>query len=145
MKKLLFITGAILIYSFTYAQEIIIVKPNIELKTDKNSPDWYRYYKTPGLQNPLLKIPMDTTLQYEDAIAFEQKAKHLYQTEKGNVYSLPLDNMPCLRPEINSNMPVAKLSPNGYIPNALNKKPNIKGEIKGIKISPPDKYIPLNK
>lgn len=42
MKKLLFILGAIIIYSFTYAQEIIEVKPNVELKTDKNSPDWYR-------------------------------------------------------------------------------------------------------
>ena len=145
MKKLLFIITAILIYSSTYAQIEKEIKPEEQLKNYKNSPDWFRYYKTPKLQGPVFTIPLDKNFRNDDAIAYEPKAKLLYGTDKGNVYALPLDNMPCLRPDINSNMPMARLSPNGYIPNALNKQPNFKGEIKGIKISPPNKYIPLNK
>ncbi len=51
-------------------------------------------------------------------------AKILYNIEKGKVYALPLDNMPCLVPQINSNMPVAKLDMKEYkkIPNALQEQ-----------------------
>lgn len=53
-----------------------------------------------------------------------QTAKFLYNTDKGKVYPLPLDNMPCLVPQINSNMPVAKLYMKEYkkIPNALQEQ-----------------------
>lgn len=46
------------------------------------------------------------------------KAKKLYENEKGTVYQLLLDNMKCLVPNINSNMPNASLPIQGYIPNA---------------------------
>ena len=51
----------------------------------------------------------------------DQTAKFLYNTGKGKVYALPLDKMPCLVPDINSNMPIAKLKMNEYkkMPNAL--------------------------
>ena len=49
------------------------------------------------------------------------QAKILYTTDKGTVYSLPLDNMPCLVPDIKSHLPVQKLDihPLRRIPNAL--------------------------
>ncbi len=50
------------------------------------------------------------------------KAKLLYETEKGFVYALPQDNMPCLVPRINSNMPIANSDVPGYMPNPLLKK-----------------------
>ena len=56
------------------------------------------------------------------AITDMPKAKFLYETNKGKVYALPLDNMPCLVTTIHSNMPVSKNSPKGYIPNALQKR-----------------------
>ena len=140
MKKLFFIIGAILIYSSTFAQKEKQLKPGEELKTDKNSPDWFRYYKSPKLQGRVFTIPLDSALRYGDAIAYEPKAKLLYRTDKGAVYALPLDNMPCLRPGIHSNMPIYKLSPNGYIPNALNKQPKLNGTINGIKIIPVEKW-----
>lgn len=67
------------------------------------------------------------------------QAKFLYNTEKGKVYALPLDNMPCLVPHINSNMPIAKLDLKEY-----NKIPNVSPEQKlipetEILINPPTK------
>ena len=56
------------------------------------------------------------------AITDMPKAKFLYETNKGKVYALPLDNMPCLVTTIQSNMPVYKSSPKGYIPNALRER-----------------------
>ncbi|HEY9340775.1 MAG TPA: hypothetical protein VIQ23_04290 [Hanamia sp.] len=56
------------------------------------------------------------------AITDMPKAKFLYETNKGKVYALPLDNMPCLVTTIQSNMPVYKNSPKGYIPNALRER-----------------------
>ena len=56
------------------------------------------------------------------AITDMSKAKFLYETNKGKVYALPLDNMPCLVTTIQSNMPVYKNSPKGYIPNALRER-----------------------
>ena len=49
------------------------------------------------------------------------QAKFLFKTDKGKVYALPQDNMPCLVPPINSNMPIARLNINELkkIPNAL--------------------------
>jgi hypothetical protein len=55
------------------------------------------------------------------AITDMPNARFLYETNKGKVYALPLDNMPCLVTTIHSNMPVYKNSPKGYIPNALRK------------------------
>lgn len=37
-------------------------------------------------------------------------AKLLYNTDKGKVYALPIDNMPCLVLHTNSNMPIAKIN-----------------------------------
>ena len=56
------------------------------------------------------------------AITDMPEAKFLYETNKGKVYALPLDNMPCLVTTIQSNMPVYKSSPKGYIPNALRER-----------------------
>ena len=49
------------------------------------------------------------------------EAKLLYNTDKGKVYALPLDNMPCLVPYVISNMPIARLDIKDYkkIPNAI--------------------------
>lgn len=47
------------------------------------------------------------------------KAKFLYETEKGSVYTLPQDNMKCLVPKIESDMPIAKANVSGYIPNSM--------------------------
>ncbi len=69
-------------------------------------------------QNDLLKKLLDTRKlkifkvptsppNITDVYAFNnKKAKLLYETEKGKVYALPLDNMRCLVADINSNMPV---------------------------------------
>ncbi len=52
------------------------------------------------------------------------QARFLFNTDKGKVYALPQDNIPCLVPNINSNMPIAKLPMNRYeqIPNAMPKQ-----------------------
>lgn len=54
----------------------------------------------------------------------QQQAKFLYNTEKGKAYALPLDNMPCLVPHTNSNMPVAKIDIEELkkMPNAFQKQ-----------------------
>lgn len=51
-------------------------------------------------------------------------AKLLYNTDKGKVYALPIDNMPCLVPHTNSNMPIAKINIENFkkIPNAFPKQ-----------------------
>ena len=139
MKKLLFLIGAFLVYSFTYAQKQKEANPDLELKSFKNPPEWFRYYKSPKLQGPLLKIPLDTTFKFHNEMVYEPKAKFLYETDKGSVYALPLDNMPCLRPGIHSDMPVARLSQESYIPNALNVQPGIHGKVNILKIIPPVK------
>ncbi|HUS02458.1 MAG TPA: hypothetical protein VMY77_12060 [Chitinophagaceae bacterium] len=67
-----------------------------------------------GIDNILTVKPKTLKLNFP-------QAKILFTTEKGKVYALPQDNMPCLVPNINSNMPVADLSINKTrkIPNAL--------------------------
>ena len=62
------------------------------------------------------------------------KAKLLYENDKGLVYALPQDNMKCLVPKIESNMPIAKATVPGYIPNSM-LRPGQK----------PISIIPLNK
>lgn len=49
------------------------------------------------------------------------QAKLLYNTDKGKVFALPLDKMPCLVPNIISNMPIAILDLKEYkkIPNSI--------------------------
>lgn len=56
------------------------------------------------------------------SIDLTPKAKLLFETDKGLVYALPQDNMLCLVPRINSNMPVAPSEAPGYMPNPLLKK-----------------------
>jgi hypothetical protein len=57
------------------------------------------------------------------------QAQFLYNTDKGKVYALPQDKMPCLVPHTNSNMPIAKLGMNEFkkIPNALPEQKLIPG------------------
>ena len=136
MKKLFSLLGALLVFSFANAQEVYKVKPGHILPNYKSNPEIYRYYKSPKFKGPLLKIPLDSTFQFYDETAFQPKAKFLYETDKGSVYALPLDNMPCLKPTFNADMPVAKLSPNGYIPNAINVQPKMNGKINKIQVSP---------
>jgi hypothetical protein len=54
----------------------------------------------------------------------------LYETKKGKVYTLPLDNLPCLVADINSNMPIAKSNLKGYkkMPNAFPEQKLIPSE-----------------
>ncbi len=51
---------------------------------------------------------MDTVfVNAHEQLAFNvPNAKFLFENKRGKVYGLPLDNMPCLAPEIHSNMPV---------------------------------------
>ena len=136
MKKLFSLLGALLVFSFANAQEVYKVKPGHILPNYKSNPEIYRYYKSPKFKGPLLKIPLDSTFQLNDGTAFQPKAKFLYETDKGSVYALPLDNMPCLKPTFNADMPVAKLSPNGYIPNAINVQRKMNGKNNKIQVSP---------
>lgn len=48
-------------------------------------------------------------------------AKFLYNTDKGGIYTLPIDNMPCLVSSKSDNMPVARMDMTAYkkMPNAL--------------------------
>lgn len=139
MKKLLFLLSTILIFSSLKAQEAHKVKPGQILPKDKSTNEMYRYYKSPHFRGPLTNIELDSTFQLHDITAFQPKAKFLYDTEMGSVYALPLDNMPCLRPKVESHMPIARLSPNGYIPNALHDLPRLNGKINKMQIIPPKK------
>jgi hypothetical protein len=62
---------------------------------------------TPTLGNELL------------ALNTEKKPKYLYETEWGKVYAMPPDNMPCLKPNFDSRMPVDKTAPGFSMPNPL--------------------------
>lgn len=70
------------------------------------------------------------------SIDLTSKAKLLYETDKGLVYALPQDNMLCLVPRINSNMPVASSEGRGYMPNPLLKKGQSPVQIIPLKNSP---------
>src|SRR6187431_906101 len=58
------------------------------------------------------------------------QAQLLFSTDKGKVYALPQDKMPCLAPQIISNMPIAGLGLNEFkkIPNALPEQKIIPGK-----------------
>ena len=64
------------------------------------------------------------------------KAKFLFETEKGLVYSLPKDNMQCLVPKIQSNMPIASAEAPGYIPNSMLREGQSPIKIIPLKDSP---------
>jgi hypothetical protein len=49
----------------------------------------------------------------------EKKPKYLYETDLGKVYAMPPDNMPCLKPNFHSRMPVDKTAPSFSMPNPL--------------------------
>jgi len=49
----------------------------------------------------------------------KQRSKVSFNFTNSGVYTLPLDNMPCLVTKINSDMPVAKNFPQTNIPNVL--------------------------
>ena len=101
MKQFPLLTFLLLAFSSVNAQEKKIITQN-EI----------RYFNLPdSLISPKML-----------AITDMPKAKFLYETNKGKVYALPLDNMPCLVTTIQSNMPVYKNSPKGYIPNALRER-----------------------
>ena len=87
----------ILLFTFTVSNAQVFVFP-----------------KEPG--NEKIQVVKPKTLKEN----FPQ-AKLLHSNGKGKVYALPQDNMPCLVPHINSNMPVAGLGINKTqkIPNAL--------------------------
>ncbi len=65
------------------------------------------------------------------------QAKFLYQTDKGKVFALPLDKMPCLVSNIISNMPIAILDLKEYkkIPNPIPEQkviPEVEVPDKGV-------------
>lgn len=75
-------------------------------------------------------------------------AKLLYNTDKGKVYALPLDNMRCLVPDEMYTTSINKVRehykqyyPNASIPNALSQFDIIPGKISAIKISPSPDWI----
>ncbi|MEO6818362.1 MAG: hypothetical protein ABI204_01445 [Ginsengibacter sp.] len=135
MKKVFFLIVTILFYAFSFAQKEKEVKPNQELSLDQTTPEMFRYYKMPYFKGPLSNNPLDSSSQYNDATAFQPNAKFLYKTDKGSVYALPLDNMPCLRPDFKSNMPIFMDKPNGYIPNPLWQS-KLNGKMNNVKVIP---------
>jgi len=110
MKQFPLLTFLLLTFFSINAQDTIKITPNV-------TPN-YEVIK-PKKLNP----PEDSLVSVKMlAISDMPKAKFLYETNKGKVYALPLDNMPCLVTTIQSNMPVYKNSPKGYIPNALRER-----------------------
>ena len=79
------------------------------------------YLKLLKKRSLTFKNPKDSIILSEPFAFKSQKAKMFYETEKGKVYQLPLDNMRCLVPDFKSNMPVA----GGFSP-GLNNEPTIK-------------------
>lgn len=65
--------------------------------------------------------PQVVIVDNQFAAKLNPKAVFLYETNKGKVYALPLDNMLCLVTGIRSKMPVAKDFEQNFIPNALRK------------------------
>ena len=114
MKFILFI-ASVFIVDLTFAQQPKI--DNVEIYKDS-----VLIYKDSGSQNDLsLNMP---------------KSKFLFENNIGKVYRLPLDNMKCLSPNIESNMPVYK----GRI--ELNRLPN--PQIKPVPIPNPfSKHPPV--
>jgi hypothetical protein len=104
MKQFPLLTFLLLAFSSINAQEKIIVTPNESFNV---------------ISPEKLNLPDSLISPKMLAITDMPKAKFLYETNKGKVYALPLDNMRCLVPSIQSNMPVYKNSPKNYIPNAL--------------------------
>ncbi len=76
-----------------------------------------------------LKIYKDTILTQNNFAFNVPGSKLLFENDLGKVYILPLDNMKCLSPNIQSNMPVYK----GKI--ELNRLPN--QQIKPVPIPNP--------
>ena len=69
------------------------------------------------IEGILIPPPQKRTIP---ANTIKLQAKFLLNRSKGKAYTLPQDNMPCMVPDINSNMPVVILDLNNYkkIPNA---------------------------
>ena len=76
-----------------------------------------------------VKIYKDTVLYQHDFAMTVPGSTFLFENDLGKVYKLPLDNMKCLSPNIQSNMPVYK----GKI--ELNRLPN--PQIKPVPIPNP--------
>ena len=81
----------------------------------------------------VLEIPKNdkvNIIKAQPLVKILPQAKLLYNTETGKVYALPQDKMPCLVPQTNSNMPIAKLDMNEFkkIPNALPEQKIIPGK-----------------
>lgn len=55
-----------------------------------------------------IKIYKDTLLNPNNFSINMPNSKFLFKNNLGNVYRLPMDNMKCLSPNIQSNMPVYK-------------------------------------
>ena len=108
MKFLLFFVLSVLTFISTNGQPAFVIKKSDYLKLLKK-------------RSLTFKNPKDSIILSELFAFKSQKAKMLYETEKGKVYQLPLDNMRCLVPDFKSNMPVAR----GFSPE-LNKEPKIK-------------------
>ncbi len=98
------------IFSSVSAQENPLIKKNDNLK---------KILELNKLK--ILKVPANPPNIDEVYTFNNKKAKFLYETESGKVNALPLDNMPCLVPNINSNMPGLKSKPENDIPNPFHK------------------------
>jgi hypothetical protein len=107
MKQFPLLTFLLLTFSSINAQEKIIMTPNES------------FY---AISPEKLNLPDSLISPKMLAITDMSKAKFPYETNTGKVYILPLDNMPCRVPSIQSNMPVYKNSPKTYIPNALQER-----------------------
>lgn len=127
MKNFLFLVSWLFLISSVNAQEKKNVVPDNKIQLFKSFPKTNipnPFFKTPESQTPYFVLPYGGRLN-DLAINNVPKAEFLYHTESGSVYALPLDNMPCLRPMILSEMPVRKSGSDGYIPNPLRNVTNV--------------------
>ncbi len=99
MKNFQLLTFALLIFSTVNAQNDRPVKPR-------------------GFQSPKIFVIPPGSANIKNVYAFGQdnKATFLYNTGQGKVYKLPMDNMRCLVPDVQSNMPVYKGLPQELVP-----------------------------
>ncbi len=94
-----------------------------------------------GLLSPVKRKPVKRNDIISDT---SPQAKLLYNTDKGKVYSLPLDNMRCLVPDemytLNESKHYRQHYPPSSIPNPYNKYDIIPdeqhGKISGVKVIP---------
>jgi hypothetical protein len=118
MKKNLLLVLLLVLCGTVWAQQQQVwVKP---LEFGKASPKKNNFRVNSSLKQALL------TVLYANGFEWPE-ASYSHTTEQGDIYKLPVDNMPCLVPDISKSgfMPNSMPPFTGYIPNAIQPWPII--------------------